>query len=191
MPRRQNTRQRLIDRAIELFAERGVDQTSTKDLAAAVGISEAAIYRHFTSKSELVFEAFSTHYLGLADVLARAAAPAQSARSKVAAMIGECCRLYDENQPVFRFLLLSQHGQLGKLQDGMPNPVDVVRGVLADAITRGELPKQDPDIATAILFGVVTQTAIFSVYGRITTPLTTLADRLAAAAWAALTTHDE
>lgn len=191
MPRRENTRQLLIDRAIELFAERGVDQTSTKDLAAAVGISEAAIYRHFTSKAELVFEAFSTHYLGLAGVLTEAAASAGNARGKVEAMVRECCRLYDENRPLFRFLLLSQHGQLGKMQTGMPNPVDVVRGVLADAIERGELPKQDPDMATAMLFGVVTQTAVFSVYGRITAPLAVLADRLAAAAWAALTISDD
>jgi AcrR family transcriptional regulator len=53
------TRERIIAEALALFAERGTDNTSLKDIAAKVGISEPAVYRHFASKAELVWQIFS------------------------------------------------------------------------------------------------------------------------------------
>src|SRR3546814_17062489 len=66
MPRHPDTRQRIERAAVVLFASKGVDATTTKEIAAAVGISEGAIYRHFKSKDELVWHLFSTNYFDLA-----------------------------------------------------------------------------------------------------------------------------
>src|SRR3546814_17216880 len=60
MPRHPDTRQRIERAAVVLFASKGVDATTTKEIAAAVGISEGEIYRHFKSKDELVWHLFST-----------------------------------------------------------------------------------------------------------------------------------
>jgi AcrR family transcriptional regulator len=47
---------RLIDAAIEAFAEHGYHATTTRDIATRVGLSPAALYVHFPSKQALLAE---------------------------------------------------------------------------------------------------------------------------------------
>lgn len=47
-------RQRLLDAASRLFAERGFRAVSIEDLAADAGVSGPAVYRHFDSKESLL-----------------------------------------------------------------------------------------------------------------------------------------
>ena len=77
---------------------------------------------------------------------------------------------------------------LSKLGPDALTPVQVMCDVLTGAIRSGELPKQSPDLATALVFGVVLEPAQFSAYGQLPVGMVTLANRLAAAAWAAVTT---
>jgi len=46
-------RTQLLEVAIELFSKHGFDGTTTREIAAAAGVSEAIIFRHFASKEEL------------------------------------------------------------------------------------------------------------------------------------------
>lgn len=50
------TRERLQAAALELFAERGFEQTTAADIAAAVGLTERTFFRHFTDKREALFD---------------------------------------------------------------------------------------------------------------------------------------
>lgn len=50
------TRQRYLDAAARLFADRGFHAVSIDDLGAAVGVSGPAFYRHFTGKEALLGE---------------------------------------------------------------------------------------------------------------------------------------
>ena len=52
----QRTRQAILDAALDLFAEKGFFGTSLRDVAAAVGVRESALYNYFPSKNAL-FEA--------------------------------------------------------------------------------------------------------------------------------------
>ena len=46
-------RTQLIEVALELFSKHGFSGTTTREIAAAAGVSEAIIFRHFASKEEL------------------------------------------------------------------------------------------------------------------------------------------
>ena len=46
-------RARIRDRALELFAERGADAVSVRDIAAAAGVSHALVLHHYGSKQRL------------------------------------------------------------------------------------------------------------------------------------------
>src|SRR5437868_1607324 len=48
------TRTRIQDVALALFATRGYDATSLQEIAAALGVTKAALYYHFPSKAELL-----------------------------------------------------------------------------------------------------------------------------------------
>jgi TetR/AcrR family transcriptional regulator len=49
----QDRRQQLLDVAVAVFARQGFGGTKTKDIAAAAGVSEAIVFRHFSSKEDL------------------------------------------------------------------------------------------------------------------------------------------
>lgn len=52
------TRQRIIDTALHLFATKGYDQTTMRDIAAAADCSLGLAYRYFASKEDLVLELY-------------------------------------------------------------------------------------------------------------------------------------
>lgn len=55
-------RQRIIDSAIKLFAERGVDSVGVAEVMGDAGFTHGGFYNHFTSKDDLVLEACSTSF---------------------------------------------------------------------------------------------------------------------------------
>ena len=188
MPRHRfvNTRERIEEAATRLFVLKGIADTSVRDITREVGISEGALYRHFESKEDLVWQTFEQNYTAFASELESLAARESTARQKVGAMIRGFCRAHDDNPTVFNFLVFVQHGQLAKLAEDAPTPVTVMRSVLVRAIDNGEIPPQDPDLATALVLGAVLQPATFAAYGRIALKLEPVSDRLVAAAWAAV-----
>ena len=52
----------IVRVATSLFAEKGIDGTSMRDIADGAGVKEAAIYRHFASKDDLAREIFLSWY---------------------------------------------------------------------------------------------------------------------------------
>jgi len=46
----------IVNAAIHIMASRGYEKLTTKNLATEIGVTEAALYRHFLSKRELVLK---------------------------------------------------------------------------------------------------------------------------------------
>ncbi|WP_432139106.1 MULTISPECIES: TetR/AcrR family transcriptional regulator [unclassified Streptomyces] len=56
--RRGNTRQRIQDVALELFAEQGYEKTSLREIAEHLDVTKAALYYHFKTKEEIIVSLF-------------------------------------------------------------------------------------------------------------------------------------
>ena len=52
--RTRNTKQRILETALKMFAEKGYEGTNLRDLAAKLHLSKSALYRHFTGKEQLL-----------------------------------------------------------------------------------------------------------------------------------------
>jgi AcrR family transcriptional regulator len=50
------TRERILDTALELFTRQGYDKTSLRDIADQLGITKAALYYYFERKDQLLVE---------------------------------------------------------------------------------------------------------------------------------------
>ncbi|MGM7671742.1 TetR/AcrR family transcriptional regulator [Microbacterium sp. A93] len=63
-------RQEILDRAIEVFAQRGADRTSLRAIAEAVGVTHAALRHYFGSLEELLIEVYqeSTHTIASTEI---------------------------------------------------------------------------------------------------------------------------
>lgn len=186
MARPQRAKDTIDNAALTCFARKGVQGTSNSDIADAAGTTTAALYHFYRNKEDLVVSLFRRHYHALGADLAHAAAGETAFRDRLAAMIAVACRLHDTRPDVFTFLLLTQHDSLPRLEHDPENPVDVVQGVIAAAISANEVPEQDADAATAAVFGIVLQTATFHAYGRLSGHLTPRAGELTRACLGAL-----
>ena len=64
----QETRNHIINAAIERFSEVGVSKTSLADIAAAAGVTRGAIYWHFKNKTDLLNEIWAQSDSVMADL---------------------------------------------------------------------------------------------------------------------------
>lgn len=176
---------RIDAAALHLFAERGADATPMPMIAECAGVAVGSLYRYYANKDELVARLYADNYARLAQELDRAQTQAAAARDKVAAMVRFICGFFDREWDLARFLLLEQHVRL-KTYSGAANPVDVVYGVLAEGMRRGEVRRLDGVLATALVMGPVIQAATFLTYGRLTGPLSNAAEDIAQGIWAAI-----
>ena len=67
-----NARDRLAEAALELYFERGFDNTTVAEIAERAGLTERTFFRHFTDKREVLFAGSSV----LVDLLAERVASA-------------------------------------------------------------------------------------------------------------------
>jgi len=162
------TRARIETEALRLFAAKGIDATSVRDIAEAVGVAEGALYRHFPGKGTLSRTLFLDNYAALARQVLAAAAPAEAFAEKVRAVVDVFCRLFDDNRPLFSFLLITQHNHLAEVPTGaQDNVAEAVRHIFAEAMRRRDIALHDPDELAAMALGIVAQPAIFTIYGRL------------------------
>jgi len=65
-PKGVRRRQQILQSAIALFAQRGVDRASLRTVGDAIGVSHAALRHYFSSRDELLVEVYRTHEAVLA-----------------------------------------------------------------------------------------------------------------------------
>ena len=183
--RTTGVKDRVERAALDLFAERGVDGVSIAEIAGAAGISQGALYRHYRSKEELAARLFSEAYRRMGAELAALVQSACGFEERVAAMVTHFCALYDRDAALFRFMLLAQHNLLPGI-GGDGAPVVAIEDAVADAVAANEIAPVAPAVAAAAIMGIVLQTALFHVYGRIEGLLMPRASTLARAAIAAV-----
>src|SRR6201992_471175 len=66
--RRGDTRARIQQIALELFAEQGYERTALREIAERLGVTKAALYYHFKSQEDIV-RSFTEDYFGHVDAL--------------------------------------------------------------------------------------------------------------------------
>ena len=52
--REKNTKERILEEALKLFAQSGYKGTSMNDIANRMGVTKAALYKHYKSKQEIL-----------------------------------------------------------------------------------------------------------------------------------------
>jgi len=62
---KQRTREKIIAAARALFAERGYEGATIRDIAKAAGMSTGAVFASFTDKSDLFIDIAETEQAGL------------------------------------------------------------------------------------------------------------------------------
>jgi AcrR family transcriptional regulator len=152
------TKDLLARTALRLFVEKGITETTVRDIAQAAGLAEGTLYRHFENKEQLAWELFHTNYIAFAVELDRLQEKYHSLKDKLDAMIRQFCAFFDRDPVLFSYLLLAQHAQLKKVTPEMVTAVTVLQKVIGQGMARGEVPEMDVELAAAL---VLLQVAVF------------------------------
>lgn len=90
-PPAQDTRARILDAAVELFARHGYDGTSVAQVIARAGVAKGGFYHHFASKQALLYEIYgeliTRQLAAMDDILSRDLPAAQTLRALVVDLV--------------------------------------------------------------------------------------------------------
>ena len=165
------TKARIERAALTLFAEHGVDGVSTKQIASEAGISEGAIYRHFSGKEDLARTLMRTIHGRLTDMIRLAAHDNETLAGQIRFIVRHYCRIADDDWMLFQYHILHLH-HFPRLSDGPEeSPIGAAAELLKAAMSRGEIAKSDAYVLAAMALGTVLQAAQAKVFGYITGPL--------------------
>jgi AcrR family transcriptional regulator len=146
--RRGNTRQRIQDVALELFAEQGYEKTSLREIAERLEVTKAALYYHFKTKEEIIVSIFTDLTKPIEDLIEWGAGQPHTLDTKQ-----EIVRRYSQilagATPLFRFMQENQ-ATVRELQIG-DSFKDRMRG-LRDIIIDPDAPLTDQVRCVSAIF---------------------------------------
>jgi AcrR family transcriptional regulator len=146
--RRGNTRQRIQDVALELFAEQGYEKSSLREIAERLEVTKAALYYHFKTKEDIVVSIFADLTKPIEDLIEWGAGQPHTLDTKQ-----EIVRRYSQilagATPLFRFMQENQ-ATVRELQIG-DSFKDRMRG-LRDIIIDPDAPLTDQVRCVSAIF---------------------------------------
>lgn len=93
---------RLLSSALALFSERGFDVTRTRDISTGAGMSPAALYVHYPSKEDLLFEICRVAHESALEHLRTAVDGLESPRDRVRAWMSQFAHWHASNTMLAR-----------------------------------------------------------------------------------------
>jgi AcrR family transcriptional regulator len=153
------TRERLLHAALQLTREGGYAQASVAAIAAQAGVSNGALYRHWSSKGELFAELFRTVCSRELEAMTAAGLQAEPATAvaRIEAVLGTFATRALRNPRLAWALIAEPVDPLVEAERLAYRRTyrEALAALLRDAIAAGEVPDQDPDLTAAALVGGV------------------------------------
>lgn len=152
------TRARLLEAAVTAFAERGFHGTTTRDIAAAAGLSPAALYVHHRSKEELLYlisRSGHEHVLRLVrEAVASSTDPAAALRRVVHDFVVTHARDHTTTRVVNYELAALSPAHLAEIREIRHRIEQAIRQLVEAGVTAGVFETPDPRMAAAALLSL-------------------------------------
>jgi AcrR family transcriptional regulator len=150
------TRQRILLAAAQVFAEQGYARATTRILASAAGVNEVTLFRHFGNKHNL-FAAVIDEYAASAVTADLQARLTGDYRQDLIAMGGYVLQVLLERRGAVR-LMLCEASHFPKVREVMAqNPRQlrqVLAGYLQHQMENGRIRKLHPEVAAQAFWGM-------------------------------------
>jgi AcrR family transcriptional regulator len=160
------TRQKVLDAARLLFAERGYEPATIRDIAKGAGMSTGAVFANFQDKAELFEAVLAADMIGLAETLKTAAAAETTVRGRILAALTAGYHASLEQLPLVQAVIARSWFQPVASEMRTREAIKPLVSVVTDALQAGvgdrEL-RQDADVR---LLGEMIYEAFLSNYRR-------------------------
>lgn len=166
-------RQQEIEQAVlDLIATEGIQGLTMSRIAARIGVSEAALYRHFHGKLDIVHATIAASFDRVMERLTQAAGKGKALVRLYRVFVAQL-RFVEDHPGMARILFSDEvHFNSPKLRRELDARIGRLLGFIADllasGVESGELtPELDVHTAAALYLGLVqTQLLLWSVNGR-------------------------
>ncbi len=144
--------------ARDLFAKRGFDRTTMADIAEGVGVVESALYRHYSSKQNLLFEAIRYAYEPIIEDVEEAARSIVDPLARVRYAIWRHLRAFAEEPELCRLVVPEARGLPDYLQSGIADLHRRYQAFLLQAVADGVeravfSPDVEPSLVRHLVYG--------------------------------------
>ncbi len=158
MERSQNTKRKILDTSLRLFARKGYVGTTTREIARDAGIAECTIFKHFPAKLS-IFETLVTSYEGFQIHISLEDLEKLEYRDALLLFSRTFLDMLLKNRDLVRVFLIETLSNPDKLI-GLHNHLtkradDVITSFLAGLQIRGRLRMFDIPDAVKILKGMI------------------------------------
>jgi TetR/AcrR family transcriptional regulator len=155
-----DTRAAILAAARRVFAERGLDGTSVREVAEAAKVNNAMIYYHFKDKDDLYQSVLSDSFSALTAIwdneIFKSSAPV---RQKIQRYIEGAIRFHQSNEDLRRIMAMefaASGGTSGLVcEKYFADSYNRLVGIIKEGMRTGELKKFDPAHAVASLIGII------------------------------------
>jgi AcrR family transcriptional regulator len=154
---KRRTEHRLLEAARPLFAERGYDGVTVRDIAAAADVSTGAIFAHFNSKADVFNRIVESCYDELYRFMSTLNYDGLSLRDKLVALLGITYEY--QSQKLGRIQATNGYGSRScdaseiKARLSIKRILSLFRDTLEEGVEAGELSKQlNIDLAVEMLW---------------------------------------
>ncbi|CCH79419.1 putative transcriptional regulator [Nostocoides japonicum T1-X7] len=151
-------RTRLREAATSAFAENGFHATTTRDIAAAAGMSPAALYIHHRSKQDLLHVISRDGHQEVLQLVRDASASSGGPEDRLAEVIRALAAYHAENHTIARTvnyeihsLSPAQQAEIGGLRTAV---LREVQAVVEDGVEAGVFDAPDPELTTLVLLSL-------------------------------------
>ena len=149
-------KERLQAAALELFAAHGFEQTTTADIAQAVGLTERTFFRHFADKREVLFYGQQEYLQAFLDGVAAAPSDA-SPLAIIAAALQSAAALFPDERRPFSQLRQTVIAKNPALQEREQHKRSMVATTVAEALRARGVVEPAATLAAesgAVVFGI-------------------------------------
>ncbi|MDY7016391.1 MAG: TetR/AcrR family transcriptional regulator [Cyanobacteriota bacterium] len=153
----EDTRSRILSAALRLFARQGYDATTTKDLAAAAGVAEGTLFRHFANKKAILVEVATKGWVEILTDLLTELSEMGSYKAVAQVMRRRMLRM-QENNDLMRvcFMEVQFHPELQERiqSETIDKMTDVAEAFFQTAMDRGIYRRTNPKIVSQVFLGM-------------------------------------
>jgi len=161
LEQKPDTKRPLIVRvATSLFAAKGIDGTSMRDIADGAGVREAAIYRHFASKDDLAREIFLSWYGWYCRELQRIASSSGGTLDKLRQIVGHEFSAITEHSEAFVYFCDNEARFARSLPPEMVSARRVFTTFIKAGQAFGEVRTGNPGVLADMLSGALCAVAL-------------------------------
>ena len=153
----EDTRTKILQAALQLFARRGYDGTTTKDLAKSAGVAEGTLFRYFANKKAILIEVATAGWVDILTDLLTELSEMGSYKAVSQVMRRRMLNIR-QNSDLLRvcFIEAQYHPELKQIiqTEVIDKMTDVAEAFFETAMSKGIYRQMNPKVVAKVFLGI-------------------------------------